>query len=392
MRDRGPLPGGEPLSLPSLAEVEHADWPGLQSMCADLELNPKGRSGVVRMRVLDHVRRRTTREAWRPSPEQQAALLSRLGFPEDAARIWENVIRLDAPTPWVGYGAARLAAGDVDEATKAFDRAVQMRDAAAHLHRAEALGARGDLVGAIGACDAYLAARPNDLRALGLRAGFLARGGWLDEAIGAMQAATAAHPNAADAWRGFGAMLLKAGRGKAAVDALRRAVRLDDADIDAWLNLGTAFLLAGRPRDAIGAYREALERDSTRMDGLNDLGVAYLTAGQLKSALVNLERAAKHLEAPTILLNLAKAEEMARRRGEALQAYERVLRIRPKEPGAVAGRRRLASRARKKPVRRPRRRRSRRTTNRPKSRASRTASRRPRKRAARKSRKPRKSQ
>ncbi|MGQ0796309.1 MAG: tetratricopeptide repeat protein [Methanobacteriota archaeon] len=388
MRDRGSLPGGEPLSLPSIAEVEHADWPGLQRMCADLELNPKGRSGVVRMRVLDHVRRRARREVWRPAPEHVAALLGRLGFPEPAARIWENVIRLDAPAPWVGYGAARLAAGDVDEATKAFDRAAQMRDAAAHLHRAEALGARGDLLGAIGACDAYLAGTPDDLRALGLRAGFLARGGWLDEAIGAMQAATAAHPDASDAWRGLGATLLKAGRGKAAVDALRRALKLDDADVDAWLNLGTALLLVGRPRDAIGAYREALERDPTRMDGLNGLGAAYLAAGQLKSAIVNFERAAKHLEAPTVLLNLAKAEETARRRGDALRAYERVLRIRPKEPGAVAGRRRLTAHSAKKAARRRARTRSRPATKRPSARSPR----RPRKRASRTSTKPRKSQ
>jgi len=35
------------VSLPSLAEVEHADWPVLKKMAAGLGLNPKGRSAVV---------------------------------------------------------------------------------------------------------------------------------------------------------------------------------------------------------------------------------------------------------------------------------------------------------------------------------------------------------
>src|SRR3989442_1227599 len=33
------------MSVPSAAEVEHADWPTLQGMCRSLGLNPKGRSG-----------------------------------------------------------------------------------------------------------------------------------------------------------------------------------------------------------------------------------------------------------------------------------------------------------------------------------------------------------
>jgi tetratricopeptide (TPR) repeat protein len=349
-------------------------------MCQDLELNPKGRSAVVRMRVLDHVRRRTRREAWRPSPEGKAALLVRLGFPEDAARTWESVIRLDAPAPWLAYGAARLVAGDIEEGMKAFDRAVQMRDVAAHLHRAEAFASRGDLVGAIDAVNAFLATSPDDLRALGLKAGFLARGGWTDEAIAAMQAATAAHPDVPDPWRGLGVLLTKGGRAKLAIDVLRRAVRLDETDVDAWLDLGTAYALAGRPKDAIGAYREALARDPSRMDGLNNLGVAYLTAGQFKSAIVNLERASKHLEAPVVLLNLAKAEEMAKRRGEAVKAYERVLRLRPKEPAAVAGRRRLAKPTPRKPRRgRGRRRRVARGRAKPRARGTAGRRRKPRK-------------
>src|SRR3972149_4878583 len=74
MRDPIEVSGGDSLSLPSLAEVAHADWPALKRMCVSLELNPKGRSAIVRMRVFDHVRRRVRAEAWRLGREHEAAL------------------------------------------------------------------------------------------------------------------------------------------------------------------------------------------------------------------------------------------------------------------------------------------------------------------------------
>src|SRR5205807_3462525 len=111
MRDSGSLPGSDDVSLPSLAEVEHSDWPALQRMCETLGLNPKGRSAVVRMRVGGYVRHRVHPPSWRPAREHQAALLTRLGHPDLAERVWESTIQLEAPAPWVGLGHAQLAGG-----------------------------------------------------------------------------------------------------------------------------------------------------------------------------------------------------------------------------------------------------------------------------------------
>src|SRR6059036_1527762 len=97
-------------------------------MCESLGLNPKGRSGVVRMRVLDHVRRRIRPESWRAGRDHMAALLTRLGYPNLSEDLWESTIRLDAPAPWVGLGQAQVAGGFLSEAAKSFDRAAQMGD------------------------------------------------------------------------------------------------------------------------------------------------------------------------------------------------------------------------------------------------------------------------
>src|SRR5205809_1887800 len=134
MRDPGPLPGGDDVSLPSLAEVEHSDWPSLQRMCETLGLNPRGRSAVVRMRVADYVRHRAHPPSWRPAREHQAALLTRLGHPDPAERVWESTIQLEAPPPWVVPGHAQLAGGFPLAPAKSFLPPPHMRDASEDLH------------------------------------------------------------------------------------------------------------------------------------------------------------------------------------------------------------------------------------------------------------------
>src|SRR5256885_16057106 len=96
--------------MPSLAEVEHSDWPSLQRMCETLGLNPKGRSAIVRMRVADYVRHRAHPPSWRPAREHQAALLTRLGHPDLPESVCESTIQLEGPAPWRGLGPPQHAA------------------------------------------------------------------------------------------------------------------------------------------------------------------------------------------------------------------------------------------------------------------------------------------
>lgn len=327
------------MSLPSVAEVEHADWPSLKRMCESLGLNPKGRSAVVRMRVLDHVRRRARPEPWRARREHVAALLARLGFPELSEDAWRSTIQLDAPTPWVGLGQAQLAGGFLLEAAKSFDRAVQMGEAVALLHRAEAFAASGGYDRAINACELYLGKHPGDLRASAMKADFLARAGFTEEAVHVLEAAAESHPEVPGLPRAAGTAFLRAGRAEAALDAFREAIRADPADVDARINQGASFLLLGRTREAMESLREALKSNSSRAEVLNNLGVAYHQMGQAKTAAANIKRAASLLESPQIRLNFAKVRESA---GKERTATRRELRPPSGKP--------RASRPRRKPT------------------------------------------
>ena len=182
------------------------------------------------MRVLDHVRRRTRPESWRAGRDHMAALLTRLGFPNLSEDLWESTIRLDAPAPWVGLGQAQVAGGFLREAAKSFDRAAQMGDRSALLHRAEALGAGGDYDRAIAACESYLADRPGDLRALGMKADFLARSGFKEEAARVLLTAADAHPEAPFLRSAAGTSFLKAGRPEVALEAFGLPKAVDAAE------------------------------------------------------------------------------------------------------------------------------------------------------------------
>ncbi len=295
------------MSVPSAVEVEHADWPTLQRMCQSLGLNPKGRSGVVRMRVLEHLRRRGRPESWRAGRDHMAALLTRLGFPDLSEDLWESAIRLDAPGPWVGIGQAQVAGGFLSEAAKSFDRAIQMGDTSALLHRAEALGAGGDYDRAIAACESYLASHhPADLRAHAMKADFLARSGFKEEAARILLAAADSHPEFPFLHAGAGTAFLRAGRPEVALEAFGPIVRTEGVTLEGAMNHGAALLLLGRTREAIDIFKETLENAPDRGEALNNLGVAYLQTNEPKLAASNLVRAAKHVDSPRIRLNLTK--------------------------------------------------------------------------------------
>lgn len=324
------------MSLPSFAEVEHAEWPVLKQMCESLGLNPKGRSAVVRMRVLDHVRRHARPEPWRAGREHIAALLTRLGFPELSEDVWESTIQLDAPAPWLGLGQAQLAAGSLTEAARSFDRGVRMGDAAAILHRAEVLAARGDYERAIRDCELYLATHTGDIRALATQADFLARAGFAEEAARVFRSAAESRREIPGLLRAGGTALLRAGRPEAAVDMLTEAIRIEPTDVDSRINRGAALLIAGRAREAITAFHVALEIDPRRAEALNNLGVAHFRLGQSKSAVKFFERAAKLTDSSRILLNFEKVRGSDVGRGRSRRTPRKKSEIPPKESDPVA--------------------------------------------------------
>lgn len=326
------------MTLPSAAEVEHADWPSLKTFATGLGLNPKGRSGLVRQRVLDHLRTQPRGPEWRAGKAEQAALLTRIGSADAAASLWESTISLDAPAPWVGLGTAYAKAGRIEEALKCYDRAIGMGDAGARLHKANALMQAGRSDAAAAEVESTLAANPGNVRAWAVRA-------VIAEASGDTARIHESHAKIAElggARLGLAKMLMRAGRYEEAEKAL--AEHLDDHadDAVAWNQRGVCLVKRGLWREAVDALKKAAALRPKDAGILNNLAVALASTERIDEALRRLAAARRIAEDPRILLNQAALLERTGARPEAREAISRVIHIAPEHPEAVEAWDRLA--------------------------------------------------
>ena len=347
MRDRRAVHGGDEVTLPSAAEVEHAEWPALKTFATELGLNPKGRSGLVRQRVLDHLRTQPPGPEWRAGKAEQAALLTRIGPADLAASLWESTISLDAPAPWVGLGTAYLKANRVEEAIKCYDRAIGMGDSGARLHKAHALLRVGRSDAAITEVDRALERNPGNVRAWAMRA-------VISEASGDSDEVLAAHRKIADSGRGslgLAKMLMRAGRFEDAVKALDIHLSNHPEDALGWNQRGVALAKRAEWRGAIEALRKAAALKPRDPGILNNLAIALAGAGRIGEAVKRIASARRISEDPRILLNDAALREKQGSSATARDVYDRVLEVAPEHPEAVAGKRRVARRT--KSVRKP---------------------------------------
>jgi tetratricopeptide (TPR) repeat protein len=326
------------VTLPNPAEVEHADWPALKTFAAELGLNPKGRSGLVRQRVLDHLRTQPRGPEWRAGKAEQAALLTRIGAADIAATLWESTITLDAPAPWVGLGTAYAKAGRIEEALKCYDRAISMGDAGARLHKANVLMVAGRSDAAAAEVEATLAANPGNVRAWAVRA-------VISEASGDPEEARASHAKIAGLGRahlGLAKILMRAGRFEEAETALAEHLTGHPEDAVAWNQRGVCLVKRGSWREAVEALRKAAALRPRDAGILNNLAVALAGAGRVDEALKRTAAARRIAEDPRILLNEAALLEGKNRLPEARALVSRVLHIAPGHMEAVEAARRIA--------------------------------------------------
>ena len=334
------------MTLPGAAEVEHADWPALKSFAAGLGLNPKGRSGLVRQRVLDHLREHAAPVEWRAGRAEQAALLTRIGPADLAGKLWESTISLEAPAPWVGLGTAYLKAGRIDEALKCYDRAISMGDAGARLHRAQALMRAGRSDDAIAEIDEALEGNPANVRGWAMRAALSEAGGRSEETIESHRKISALGHGRL----GLAKILMRSGEYLEAEKALSLHLAKHPNDAVAWNNRGVCLAKRGIWKDAVEAFRRAVALAPKDAGAQNNLAVALAGADRVPEAMKRIGTARRLSEDPRILLNEAALRERKGTPASAREVYAQVLEVAPEHPEAVAGKRRVAAK-RKAPMR-----------------------------------------
>ncbi len=187
---------------------------------------------------------------------------------------------------------------------------------------------RGDIDSATRLYDRILVSHPNHPDALHLSGLIARRRGDLQQAAQLVQRATDANPGAALYHANLGLILADLDDNKGAISALERALELEPTLATASFNLGIAYEQRGDLLLAIGMYRAAT--DSELPEASFNLGNVLLALGRPAEAVVAYRRAISLRPAyPSALANLANALQQVGQSDEAIATYREFLKAEP---------------------------------------------------------------
>jgi tetratricopeptide (TPR) repeat protein len=201
--------------------------------------------------------------------------------------------------------------------------------AAARVHLANVLSARGDIAGALIQYKSALALDPANADAhqnLGLA---LQRLGQFETALAHHQAALPISPKPAAVHVSLGDACRHLGRHDDAIAHYSQALALNPGLTDTHINLGGCFQIKGLREPAIRSYQRALRINPA-------LAEAHYNLGNLYAELDNLDAAIVHYEQSIALLptsaeahnNLANVLQQRGRLDEAIEHYSAAIRLR----------------------------------------------------------------
>jgi len=160
------------------------------------------------------------------------------------------------------------------------------------------------------------------------------REGTTELAIATLMEATELDPRNVDAWDRLGLAYMKRGALVEAEESFRKALELNPESAQVNLNYSYLLINIGRSKEAIGVLEMALKDLTYRQPAkiLNNLGYACLLDGQIVRAILHLREAV--LRSPndcSAWYNLGIAQQENALLNEAVEAFDRVIMLCPKE-------------------------------------------------------------
>lgn len=236
------------------------------------------------------------------------------------SRIWENnltlwtdtVTRLQHGLPYTNLGAAYIEAGNMAEAKKYFEKAIEVTPdyylpyadlGRIYLQENNLSGAeksfvkslslnpnepsisqelakiyidRGDFDLASGVISDGLKFTPNEPSLLFLKAHILTRKGELQEPLEIYRYLTRVDPSSYVNWFNYGAVLARFGRPEEAENALRQAITIDGSLPNAYKELASLYEKGGRDDQAAANYERGLKTFQENSQATRKLSYLYL--------------------------------------------------------------------------------------------------------------------
>jgi tetratricopeptide (TPR) repeat protein len=192
------------------------------------------------------------------------SLLLQTGLVDEAIKELETAVALKADSAiYANLGMAMSTKGDVDKATKYFNRAIQIdpANAEAHYNLGNTFLAQDLLVKAVGEYEMAIKAKPNYAGAYGNLGVAFAQMGQTDRAIEGFRRAVELDPNNIEAH--FNLAMAIAGKGliDEAVEHMRKVIEFVPQNATAHCRLAEMLLLQGKVEQATAEYEQVLKID-----------------------------------------------------------------------------------------------------------------------------------
>ena len=262
-----------------------------------LELNPGDASTYITLAAMESNKENLERamefyrEGLKYHPEngdlhgKLGAMLLQTGQVDEAIKELEAAVKVKADSAtYEILGMAMLTKGDVDKATRYFNRAIKIdpANAEAHYNLGNTFLAQGLLAKAVGEYGMAIKAKPNYAKAYGnLGVAFLQMG-QTDGAIEGFRHAVELDPNNVEAHFNLAMAIADKGLIDEAVEHMRKVIELLPQNTTAHCRLAEMLLLQGKVEQATAEYGQVLKIDPADEDakaGLEKIKTGNTTSG-----------------------------------------------------------------------------------------------------------------
>ena len=193
----------------------------------------------------------------------------------------------DAFIIWNILGGANKGLGRVEQAEKAFMKAVKLNPVYADgfNNLGAALQEQGKLEEALIAYNKALSIKPFYAEPYSNMGSIFKDQGKLENALEAYNKALSINPNYAEAYNNLGNTFLDQGKSDDAINAYRNAILINSNYAEANYNMGYALSTEGKTEEAIIAYKKSLAINPNYSKAYNNLGNSYKEIGKLDKAI-----------------------------------------------------------------------------------------------------------
>ena len=224
-------------------------------------------------------------------PKDQLNLVIALYNQNEMLQVFDEARKLtkiytESLTLWNLLGAAAIQIGQLNEAIRAFQKALSIKPdfVDAYVNMGIAFRKQGKTDKAILAYKKALVITPDSVDIHNnIGVAFHAQGKF-EEAISAFNKAIEIKPNHADTYSNIGATLRKQGKLDAAIDAFRKALEIKPDNASIFNNIGVILKDQGKLEEAIVTYEKALEISPNFSEAHMNIGTALKNQGKIEEA------------------------------------------------------------------------------------------------------------